>query len=165
MAARTAFTAHIKETATNYELDANLLEALILIESNGQSWVSRYEPQFYKRYQLSKRPEFQPDARRWAVSYGLTQLLGATAFDLGFKGDPEGLFHIETNLDWGAYYLSQCFVWAQTFNAPEADTLRAALCAYNGGRNSNTSPLNPRPRNIAYAVRVTKTAQELLQFS
>lgn len=89
------------------------------------------------------------------------QCLGASMYDLGFQGEPEELFVPEINLKWGSYYLSQCFEWAQTFRAPEADTLRAALCAYNGGRNSQTSPLNKRPKNIAYAVRILTLARAL----
>ena len=160
MISSTPYTILIQQTADTYGLDADLVEALVICESAGHADAFRFEPQYAHRYRIATKYPKWP-VRAIASSYGLMQIMGPTAFDLGFKGEPEELFLPTINLHWGGKYLKACFDWAATFKAPEADTVRGALCGYNGGRNSSTSPLNPRPSNIAYAQRVIATAKEL----
>ena len=158
---KTAYTTQIASIATQFALDPLLCEALVLCESAGRADAFRFEPQFAIRYKIAQKYPQWP-VRSVAASYGLTQIMCSTAYELGWRDAcPEYLFIPEVNLYWGAYYLRSCFDWARGFNAPESDTLRGALCAYNGGRNSNTSPLNPRPSNVAYSVKVLATAREL----
>jgi soluble lytic murein transglycosylase-like protein len=162
---RTFYTALIAQTAGTYDLDADLVEALVICESAGRADAFRFEPQYAHRYRIATKYPQWP-VRAVASSYGLMQIMCPTAFGLGFAGEPEELFQPAMNLDWGCRYLRACFDWANTYGPPqaatEADILRGALCGYNGGRNSNTSPLNPRPSNIAYAQRVLTTARGLV---
>ena len=161
MVARTAYTALIAQTASEHDLDPNLFEALVICESAGRADAFRFEPQFAVRYHIAQKFPQWP-VRAVASSYGLTQIMCSTAYELGWRDPcPEYLFIPEVNLYWGAHYLRLCFDWAAAFNAPESDTLRGALCSYNAGRNSNTSPLNPRPSNVAYSVRVLTKASAL----
>ena len=158
---RTAYTSLIISTAELHQLDPNLFEALVLTESAGRADAFRFEPQFAQRYKIAEKYPQWP-VRSVAASYGLTQVMCSTAYELGWRDAcPEYLFIPEVNLYWGGLYLHECLVWAAGFKAPEADTLRGALCAYNGGRNSHTSPLNPRPFNIAYAAKVLSIVKEL----
>ena len=161
VAARTAYTTLIHARAEALALDADLFEALVLCESTGHADAFRFEPQYALRYRIAARYPQWP-VRAVASSYGLMQLMVPTAWTLGFVGEPEELFVPATNLHWGGLYLKACFDWAASFKASDADTVRGALCGYNGGRNSNTSPLNPRPPNVAYAQRILGVAGQLV---
>ena len=157
---RTAYTAVIETAATAWELDPHLLEALVIAESAGHADAFRFEPLYAQRYRVAERYPQWP-VRAVAASYGLCQLMFLTAKGLGYVGEPEGLFLPSLNISLGAQYLRACWDWATTFGQPDPVTLQAALCSYNGGRNSNTSPMNPRPSNITYAVKVLKIASDL----
>ena len=160
MVARTAYRPQIGTACPQFELNPDLVEALILVESAGHADAFRFEPQYAVRYKIAQKFPTWP-VRATASSYGLMQIMFPTAHQLGFRGEPEELFLPTTNLHWGCAYLKTCFDWAAAFRAAEADTLRGALCAYNGGRNSLTSPLNPRPPNAAYHHKVLAIAREL----
>lgn len=164
MATRTAYTALIQQAAAHYGVDPTLLEALVLVESAGHADAFRFEPQYALRYHVAERFPQWP-VRAVAASYGLCQIMYPTALALGYDPtiEPEQLFVPVTNLHYGAAQLRRCVDWAAGFGQSEALTLQAALCGYNGGCNSHTSPLNPRPSNIGYAVRVLNTARSLVQ--
>ncbi|MGK0618660.1 transglycosylase SLT domain-containing protein [Meiothermus cerbereus] len=57
--------------------------------------------------------------------YGLTQIKGATAITVGYKGTPEGLLNPRTNLELGARYLAR--------QIRQEKSVRMGLVRYNGG--------------------------------
>ena len=151
MANRTAYTAQIHDAATVYHLDPDLFEALVICESAGHADAFRFEPQYAIRYHMAEKFPLWP-VRATAASYGLTQIMFPTVVEFGYTGPPEGLFEPRLNLDYGGRYLHACLEWAIQVTAPPPEQQLSALAAYNGGRNSAQRP--PRPKNIAYALRI-----------
>jgi soluble lytic murein transglycosylase-like protein len=65
-----------------------------------------------------------------SASYGLMQLLGATAWGLGYRGTPGGLFEVKTNLEYGARYLAALL---KKYASQTGRRELLALVHYNGG--------------------------------
>lgn len=99
----------IKEVAAKYGLDWLLVKAQVAAESSFDPRAFRKEP---------GPPE--------QGSYGLLQVLWTTARgDLGYTGDPEGLYDPPTNLELGVRYLRRLIKVFKDY--------RLALAAYNCG--------------------------------
>lgn len=135
----------IQQVAQTYDLDAKLLTAQVEVESSGDPFAFRYEPEFYKGYirtnPNAKAGRYGPFA---ACSVGLLQIMVEVAYEMGFDGRPEELFSARVGLTWGSRYLKSLLDWA-------GGNYDAALAAYNGGKRSN---LTPPLRNQAYVDRV-----------
>lgn len=147
--------------ANAYHLDPLLVEAIAWIESRWQADAFRFEVQFWDRYQLAKKPEYQ-DAipRRVSARYGLMQIMYVTARELGFDGEPELLFVPRTNLHFGCKNLQSLLEWSRTYPAvPEAERLTAVVAAYNGGKGGNTP--GTVLRSGQYVMRVMATHRAL----
>lgn len=151
----------ITTIANSYGLDPQLVAAIVWQESRGHSDAYRFEPAFFLRY-LSRKPEWKDkNPRRVSASYGLTQILHVTAYEMGFRGEPEELFLPRTNLHYGCQKLKSLFDWVAGFPVSPDTRLRAAIAAYNGGRGGNTPGKPLRPTNAQYADRVLATLNEL----
>jgi soluble lytic murein transglycosylase-like protein len=134
----------IELLAKGYDLDPNLVEAVVIAESSGCTDAFRFEPAFFTRY-LQAKPEYaNQNPRRVSSSYGLCQVMYTTAQEHGYSGLPEGLFVPDVGLRYGCLHLRKVFAWAG------GDT-RKALAAYNGGQG-NWNGTEPQ----RYAVRVLK---------
>ncbi len=123
----TPYHKEIEIAAATHGIEADLLEALVITESNGQADAFRYEPAYYKRY-VEGRPEYAGMIpRRVASSYGLTQIMYPTALQYGFDkfAEPELLFLPRVNLNLGAKILKALRV--------RFGSVESALQAYNGG--------------------------------
>jgi hypothetical protein len=110
--------------AERHEIPPDLGAALIMQESQGVFWASRFEEKWFAAKLLllprSKLAGYVPtsgtpslyDEKIWrAHSWGLCQVMGDRARILGFKGDflPELISNPEIGLDLGFKYLRQCF--------------------------------------------------------
>jgi hypothetical protein len=123
----TAFHDAIVATAQRYALDAELLEAQVLVESSGRSDAFHYDLNFYERY-VRNNPRalaarFGPLA---ACSYGLLQIELEVAYERGFMGLPHQLFDPGINLEFGARHLAYLLKL-------ESGDYTKALEAYNAG--------------------------------
>ncbi len=134
----------ILDCARQWTLDPILLEAQILVESSGNPYAFRYEAAFYHQY-LRGKPEWIVWGPLAACSYGLLQIVGAVAVELGFSGAPTELFHVPTNLFWAGKKLA-ALKEAVLDHHPEG-----MLAAYNGGLGGNRQPPY---RNQDYVQRV-----------
>jgi len=76
----------IRRAATKYNIDPKVIFATIMLESGGDTYAIRHEPQI-------------GDA-----SYGLGQILYGTAMGIGFEGNPQDLFDPEVNIELIARY-------------------------------------------------------------
>jgi len=138
---RSPYRAAIVIAANKYELDPQLVEALVLQESTGKADAFRQEPAFWSHY-CARDPRFvDQEPRRIASSYGLMQVMYTTALDHGYRGQPEGLFDIVTNLDVGCRILAKL---KRRFTTPDL-----YLAAYNGGPGGVTLP---QPQQYAATV-------------
>jgi soluble lytic murein transglycosylase-like protein len=141
----------IEQVAADLELDGDLVEAVVIAESNGHADAFRFEPAFYERY-LKGKPEYAGQIpRRVASSYGLMQVMYTTAQQYGFSGHPEILFVPDTGLRYGCLHLRAMLQWAD-------GDLHKAVAAYNGGQANWTSDKPQR-----YATRVLKLLASIQQ--
>lgn len=140
----------IERAVLNHGLEANLLEALVIMESAGRAWAYRYEPGYYARYLAGKAKWRGQIPERIAASYGLCQLMYPTALEHNFPyADPEFLFVPSINLEFGCRVLGKLMDWAR------GDVLRA-LAAYNGGIGGFKLPAAQ-----AYAAKVNAKLEEI----
>ena len=103
-------TSKILKIVPRYRLDYSLIQAIAKVESNFDRWAVRYEagfsylltPEvFAKKNKITVSTETQCQKMSW----GLLQIMGGTARDLGFTGPLTQLLEIENNLKWGCKYL------------------------------------------------------------
>jgi hypothetical protein len=98
--------------------------------------ATRYEPGFFARYEAN---QFLPmdEKQGRARSYGLMQIMGETAREIGFRGDFNQLYTPESGLEFGCIWLLNRMHLAlkrASPNIPDSDTLwRATLLLWNGG--------------------------------
>lgn len=136
----------IEEIADKYELDPQLIEAVVRTESSGNPRAYRFEPAFWDRYLKGKAFYQAHQPRRVSASYGLMQVMYPTAREeFGFKGEPEDLFNPQRSLELGCMLLRKNLVWS-------GGDMDAALAAYNGGRTKDN--MNPPYRNGGYVKKV-----------
>lgn len=161
----------IEQAALAVQLDPALVSALVSVESAGNQWAWNPEPQYRYLWDVKRNAPFRAlsqseiaskvppadfptlagdrDQEFWAqqASWGLMQIMGAVAREIGFRGDYlTQLCQPEANLLIGCKKLSQLLVWAN-------GNVTQALAAWNGGKGGNT--IEPF-RNQAYADKVTK---------
>lgn len=141
----TAYRREIEKAAEAHHLDADLVEAVVLVESSGKTYAYRYEPAFFARYLAYDEDYAGKNPERVSASYGLMQVMFPVAVEVGYAfEDPEHLFVPSIGLAIGCEKLAQLLAWAK------GDQTRA-LAAYNGGKVGNTAPPF---RNQPYADKV-----------
>lgn len=159
----------IREAAALHGLDPRVVAALVTVESSGNPFAWNPEPRYRYLWDVRQRRPFRPltasenadevppadfpfiagdrDQEWWAqqASWGLMQVMGAVARELGFRGPYlTELVQPRTNLGLGCRHLANLLAWA------EGDLVQA-LAAYNGGKAGNTTePF----RNESYASKV-----------
>lgn len=121
-----------RDTATALHVDPALFCALCEHESAGWQWAAvRYEPAFYARYEATNPIHglSATELTMRATSFGLGQIMGQTARELGFAGTflTELLDPVQ-GLDFACRKLGHCL-------GLHAGDVRLALLAYNGGSN------------------------------
>lgn len=161
------YTHEIALAARARALETDLVEAIVRVESSGIPWAWNPEPAYRYVYDVraqrpfrkltseeasAKRPPADffplagdPDQEWWAqqASWGLMQVMGALARELGFRGPYlTQLVDPATNLAYGCRQLALLMTWA------EGD-LRKAVGAYNAGRGGWNGPAGQ-----AYAEKV-----------
>ena len=121
-----------KSTAIAHGLAPELVCAVCEHESSWDPWAVRFEPAFEERYikpMIAKLPATEAMLR--AVSFGLMQLMGETARELGFAGKfVTELCDPLAGLEFGCRKLANCMKLANS-------DIRAALLKYNGGGDPN----------------------------
>jgi soluble lytic murein transglycosylase-like protein len=142
------YRAEIEAAAREHGLDADLVEAVCLTESSGLAHAYRWEPDFWRRYMEGKPQWIGANPRRVSASYGLMQVMLPVAVELGYVGEPEGLFVPSVALDMGCMKLAELLKWS-------GGNVDQALAAYNGGKGNWNAP---RPQQY-----VTKVKAALLQ--
>lgn len=105
----------IKRVAEKYKVDPKLIFATIMLESGGNTYAIRHEPQIND------------------ASYGLGQILYGTARGIGFEGTPEKLFDPEVNIELiGKYHKRNMDVYGSNL------TPQQLTVAYNAGSPYST---------------------------
>jgi len=117
----------IESKAAAYRLDPDLVEAHVLTESSGEPTATRFEPRFYERYVRPLGIKDDNEARGRATSFGLLQIMGQVARELGFQGAFSSLLDPATGLDWGCKKLARCY------KRYEKQGIDYGIAAYNAG--------------------------------
>lgn len=128
----------ILESCAQFDLNPQLVSAIILQESGGKPWLSRYEEGFYLKYVKDKtraslighvptRISLITEKLNRSCSYGLMQIMGQVAREQGFAGESLlALCTPQTNLFYGCTFLVKCL---------NNRTIEQALLRWNGGGN------------------------------
>lgn len=123
----------VVSAAQAHDLDVELLEAQVIVESSGEPDAFHFDLNFYTRYVRTNPAalagRYGPLA---ACSYGLLQVELETAYERGYRGMPHQLFDPAIGLEWGARQLAHLLAWAQRDYA-------RALAAYNAGEGNVTA--------------------------
>lgn len=113
-----------------------LMLAWVAQESSWDPFAVRFEPAFFRRYVKPHLadPIIRREAVERATSFGLLQLMGQTAREIGFTRPLADLWEPELNLYWCCKYL------LEDRRRRTDGTWAGALAAYNGGLGGNTRP-------------------------
>lgn len=153
----------IQRISKKHGLEFNLVAAIVWKESRGNRFARRYEPAFFDRYIRNQTRgrlggywprEYSEDTERHerAVSWGLMQVLGQTARELGFRGDFAELLEIEKGIEFGCLKLRDCF--------ERERTTRFRIARYNG---STKNPLALRYADDVLRVVSTRQFEEMFR--
>jgi soluble lytic murein transglycosylase-like protein len=120
----------ICEKSEQYNVDKNLIKAIIKVESAFNPLAIRYEPNFLyfvdvEKFAKKNNISIATEGILQKCSYGLMQLMGATARSLGFEDTLIKLFDPNLNLDWGLSFLSKLL--------KKYDSIEDVIASYNAG--------------------------------
>jgi len=159
-----AYRAEVEQVSAEYDLDADLVHAMCLVESSGNTRAYRYEPAYFLRYMCKDARWNDADPRVVSASYGLMQVMYQVAIEFGFAptDTPEQLYIPLIGVTYGCKVLAERIRWTNKA-APDlsVDTrLRAALASYNGGKGGNAADHQP-DRNARYAAKVLRVLADV----
>jgi soluble lytic murein transglycosylase-like protein len=126
-----------QEIAVRHGLDASLICAIIEQESAWDPYAIRYEPAFFAKYVAplftnnKVIPATNTEAYSRCFSWGLMQVMGQSAREMGFTGQfLSQLCDPATGIEAG------CLLFQHKLNAARGD-VNQALQFWNGGANPN----------------------------
>lgn len=135
-----SWVAEAQEIARNAGFEPALVCAVVEQESSWNTLAIRYEPQFFARYVAplvgsdEMKPPTETESRSRAFSWGLMQILGQCAREMGFEGlYLSELLQPQVGLKFG------CKLLARELGRAGGDVERA-LQLWNGGANPNYAP-------------------------
>lgn len=124
------FESEIKKAANNFGLNPMLLQALCTKESNLNNWAVRFEPAWKlfvepQKFATKNNISLVTEKNLQCTSFGLGQVIGCVARELGFSDNLVKLCIPEIGLQYSAMKLSQLL--------KKYESLPVALAAYNAG--------------------------------
>jgi soluble lytic murein transglycosylase-like protein len=149
--------AAIETVAAKHGLEPNLIEAICLTESGGNPFATKPEPTYpylmnvktWRPFSVTREQASaktapagfpclagHPDQEWWSQqqSWGLMQVMGAVARELGFTGPYlSQLTEVVTGLHFGCKHFAAQLAWAK-------GDVNKALGAYNAGRGGASGP-------------------------
>jgi len=120
----------IKKVAIQNGIEPELLGAIVLTESSGDQWACRFEPHYKWLFQVREnavRNKITEDTEKvlQMCSYGLCQVMGAVARELGMKGPMFELLSVGSNLSYACRLITRL--------RAKYKTNEDVLAAYNAG--------------------------------
>lgn len=113
--------------AKTHGLDSNLVCAVVEQESSWEPWSIRFEPRFKARY-VDPLNLSDTEATARSFSWGLMQLMGEVARELGYRDHLAKLCDPATGLEWGCQLLVKKLALAK-------GDVHQGLQYWNGGGN------------------------------
>ena len=152
------FNELIKLYADKYKIDPVFLTALIKVESGFNPLAIRYEINYRWIYKLEEMTKLVGCSKETMLvmqrtSFGLCQLMGANAYELGLKIYATALLSPELNLKYACMYLNK-IIRAQSLQ----DTVDI-YAAYNAGSVRKTK--NGEYYNQIYVNKFIQVFEEL----
>lgn len=125
-----------RQKAAKYQIDTDLICAMVEQESGWNPWKIRFEPGFLQKYIVpieGKAALSATEVYARSFSWGLLQVMGEDAREDGFAGVMPELLDPETGLEYG------CKRFARLLARIDAgpDRMLTALLHWNGGANAN----------------------------
>lgn len=138
------------DVCARFGVDPKVIAALVTVESTWNPWVCRLEPSYAYTVRVRDFAEMHRQTHTtelWhqRTSWGLLQVMGGTARDLGFSDCLTMLTSPAVGLEYGIRY----FLTKQA-RYPE---LEDQIAAYNAG-SARKDPLSKRYSNQAYVDKV-----------
>lgn len=99
----------IESKAAVHGLDPDLVEAHILTESSGKPDATRFEQGFHDQYVAPLGLTDNTEIWGRSTSWGLMQIMGQVARELGYQGSFPGLLEPSINLEYGCKKLARCY--------------------------------------------------------
>lgn len=120
----------IKAAAMRFGIEKEIIAAIVMTESGGNPMAVRYEPNwkyFYysHTYASELKITYTTEEMLQASSYGLMQIMGSVARELGFKDHLGKLFDVELNLEYGCRKVFELL--------KKYDELDKVIASYNAG--------------------------------
>jgi len=138
--------------SSRFNIPIEIICGIISQESSWKSDATRYEQKFQKKYIDTKYANFSEKWRRdMATSWGLMQIMGIVARELGFNGEPNELINPQLNIKWGCCKLTSLM-------RKYTNSLKDVIAAYNAG--SPRRDKNGNYVNQYYVNKVLKYATE-----
>lgn len=121
---------HIREAAEEHNVPVKLVAAIVQAESSGDSSAVRHEPNY--KWHFSPRIfaenfgiTVETETQLQSMSWGLMQVMGGTARELGHKGPLTDLTNPDIGLKYGCLYVKKM---AQKYSSKDD-----IIAAYNAG--------------------------------
>jgi soluble lytic murein transglycosylase-like protein len=143
--------------AAKYGLNPYIVAAVCEQESNWEPGAVRFEPAFLRRYVVPLNLDMFESFNR-ATSWGLCQVMGQVAVELGFRGDLTLLRDPDAAVDYGCRKLKRCFLQHDVpLLSDDTQLATQPLLSYNGGSNPNyaTQVLARLPKYENYSQEVS----------
>lgn len=139
----------IEDVAKEHNIDADLLAAFVSVESSNNKYAYRFEPEYQWLLDVIKHAKLNgitADSEKTLQmsSFGLCQVMGAVARELGLTGSIFQLLDEKTNLTYCAKLLNKHF--------KKYNLLDDVIASYNAG--SPKKGTNGRYRNQSYVDKV-----------
>lgn len=124
----------INQMSSQFKIDHILLSALVLQESGGDSWASRFERLTWQKRERFVNPSFYAEKLHISqdteevfqcTSWGPMQLMGFVAREVGYDGQLNRLSIPEVGLSWSAKKLDR--ILAKYMETPDV------IAAWNHG--------------------------------
>ena len=120
----------IKDRAEYLDIDPALVTAIISAESSFDPLAIRFEPQYPwladpAKHAAALGVAFEYERHLQKFSYGLGQIMGATARDIGYNIDFKFLFEPEVNIYWTVKFLKRL--------EKRYKTTEKVIASYNAG--------------------------------
>ena len=115
-----------QQKAKKYGLDPIFVMAIATQESSWRPTATRYERDFYKSYIAPMNIADPVEMVGRATSWGLMQVMGQVARELGYTGPFASLCDPDTGLEYGCKNLAKCV-------KRYPSDIDSAIAAYNAG--------------------------------
>lgn len=152
LAIQVALSPIIEKNAAEYQLDPKMISAIITQESNWDKYAVRYEEKYTYllnpfHYSTLLNISLTTEIQVQKMSWGLGQLMGAVARELGFQGPLASLCDENINIEYICKLLSQI--------KKIAKTIEEVFAIYNGGYRA-LAKTDGHFRNQSYVDSVMK---------